>query len=103
MTTRRAGASRLPYGGWGRCARMTKRPNIPKNMKKVLIAMTFAAMAAGCGSDKMPVAQLPEIDTSNPLLAEWDTMVSKMFAGQVMKHIRACDTGNLPKKSLLAF
>lgn len=36
-------------------------------------------------------------------LAEWDTMVSKMFAGQVMKHIRACDTGNLPKKSLLAF
>ena len=73
MTTRRAGASRLPYGGWGRCVRMTKRPNIPKNMKKVLIAMTFAAMAAGCGSDKMPVAQLPEIDTSNPLLAEWDT------------------------------
>lgn len=36
-------------------------------------------------------------------LTEWDTMVSKVLAEQVMKHIRACDTGNLPKKSLLAF
>lgn len=36
-------------------------------------------------------------------LAEWDTMVSKVFAEQVMKYIRACDAGNLPKKSLLAF
>lgn len=34
--------------------------------------MSFTALA-GCGGDQMPVAQLPEIDTSNPLLAEWDT------------------------------
>ncbi|MBE6204616.1 MAG: M3 family metallopeptidase [Rikenellaceae bacterium] len=30
-------------------------------------------MMAGCGGDEMPVAVLPEIDTSNPLLAEWTT------------------------------
>lgn len=36
-------------------------------------------------------------------LAEWDTMVSKMFAERVIKCIRACDAGNLPKKSLFAF
>ena len=36
-------------------------------------------------------------------LAEWDTMVSKIFAEQIMKYIRACDADNLPKKSLLAF
>ena len=34
--------------------------------------MTFSALVAGCGDD-MPVAVLPEIDTTNPLLAEWDT------------------------------
>lgn len=36
-------------------------------------------------------------------LAEWDTMVSKVYAKRVMKYIRACDADNLPKKSLLAF
>ena len=36
-------------------------------------------------------------------LAEWDTMVSKMFAGRAMKYIRTRDVDNLPKKSLLAF
>ncbi|MBE6186326.1 MAG: M3 family metallopeptidase [Rikenellaceae bacterium] len=30
-------------------------------------------MMAGCAGDKMPVVELPEIDESNPLLAEWDT------------------------------
>ncbi|MDO5487020.1 MAG: M3 family metallopeptidase [Rikenellaceae bacterium] len=35
--------------------------------------MTFSALMAGCGGDEMPVAVLPEIDTSNPLLAEWTT------------------------------
>ncbi len=35
--------------------------------------MTFSALVAGCAEDKMPVAVLPEIDTSNPLLAEWNT------------------------------
>ncbi|MEG1405360.1 MAG: M3 family peptidase, partial [Alistipes sp.] len=34
--------------------------------------MSFAALA-GCGGGAMPVVHLPEIDTSNPLLAEWDT------------------------------
>ncbi len=41
-------------------------------MKKLLI-MIFSALAAGCAGDQMPVAVLPEIDTSNPLLAEWNT------------------------------
>ena len=34
--------------------------------------MTFSALLAGCG-ENMPVAVLPEIDTNNPLLAEWNT------------------------------
>lgn len=41
-------------------------------MKKLLAIMSFTALA-GCGGNGMPVAQLPEIDTSNPLLASWDT------------------------------
>ncbi len=35
--------------------------------------MSFSALVAGCAGDKMPVVELPEIDESNPLLAEWDT------------------------------
>lgn len=35
--------------------------------------MTLSAIMAGCAGDKMPVVELPEIDTTNPLLAEWDT------------------------------
>ena len=42
-------------------------------MKKLFLIMTFSALMAGCGGDQMPVAVLPEIDMSNPLLAEWDT------------------------------
>ena len=42
-------------------------------MKKAFIIMTFSAMAAGCADNSIPKAQLPELDTSNPLLAEWDT------------------------------
>ncbi|MEG2239983.1 MAG: M3 family metallopeptidase [Alistipes sp.] len=43
-------------------------------MKKVLIIMSLTALTAvGCVDNTMPVAQLPEIDTSNPLLAEWNT------------------------------
>jgi len=34
--------------------------------------MSFSALVASCGND-MPVVELPEIDTTNPLLAEWDT------------------------------
>jgi len=36
-------------------------------------------------------------------LAEWDTMVSKVFAERAVKYIRACDADNLPKKLLFAF
>ena len=35
--------------------------------------MTASALLAACTGDDMPKVQLPEIDTSNPLLAEWDT------------------------------
>lgn len=42
-------------------------------MKKVLIIMTLSAMAAGCGNNSIPKAQLPELDMNNPLLAEWNT------------------------------
>lgn len=42
-------------------------------MKKLFLMMTMSAMLSACGGDQMPVAVLPEIDTSNPLLAEWDT------------------------------
>lgn len=42
-------------------------------MKKFFLLMTISAFAAGCAGDSMPVADLPEIDTTNPLLGEWDT------------------------------
>lgn len=35
--------------------------------------MTFTALAAGCADHSIPQAQLPDLDTSNPLLAQWDT------------------------------
>ncbi|MBO5873795.1 MAG: M3 family peptidase, partial [Rikenellaceae bacterium] len=35
--------------------------------------MSVSAFAVSCADNSMPVAQLPEIDTTNPLLAEWDT------------------------------
>ncbi len=40
-------------------------------MKKFLLSMTLFAVAAGCADRTMPVAELPEIDTTNPLLGEW--------------------------------
>ena len=36
-------------------------------------------------------------------LAEWDTMVSKMFAKRAVKYIRSCDIEHLPQKLLFAF
>lgn len=42
-------------------------------MKKLLLIMTVSALLGACAGDDMPKVQLPEIDTSNPLLAEWDT------------------------------
>ena len=42
-------------------------------MKKLFFMMSASALLASCAGDDMPVAQLPEIDTNNPLLAEWET------------------------------
>lgn len=42
-------------------------------MKKLLWMMTLSAFAAGCGDQSVPRAQLPELDATNPLLAEWET------------------------------
>ena len=42
-------------------------------MKKILSFMSLTLLVAGCADRTMPVADLPEIDTSNPLLAEWET------------------------------
>lgn len=36
-------------------------------------------------------------------LAEWDTMVSKIFAERAVEYIRSCDMEHLPQKLLLAF
>ena len=35
--------------------------------------MSVSLLLAGCGDEAMPAVVLPEIDTTNPLLAEWDT------------------------------
>ena len=35
--------------------------------------MSASALLGACAGNDMPVAQLPEIDTNNPLLAEWNT------------------------------
>ncbi len=42
-------------------------------MKKLFLIMSASALLGACAGNDMPVAQLPEIDTTNPLLAEWDT------------------------------
>ena len=42
-------------------------------MKKLFFIMSASALLGACGGNDMPVAQLPEIDTNTPLLAEWDT------------------------------
>ena len=42
-------------------------------MKKLLVIMAITALAAACGDESIPQAQLPEIDKSNPLLADWET------------------------------
>lgn len=42
-------------------------------MKKAFLIMAISAMVAGCADNSIPKAQLPELDLSNPLLAEWDT------------------------------
>ena len=42
-------------------------------MKKLFLIMTLSALLSACAGDDMPKVQLPEIDTTNPLLAEWET------------------------------
>ena len=42
-------------------------------MKKLFLIMTVSALIGACAGDDMPKVELPEIDTNNPLLAEWDT------------------------------
>ena len=43
-------------------------------MKKTIFAlMSVSLLLTGCGGETMPTVVLPEIDTTNPLLAEWDT------------------------------
>lgn len=42
-------------------------------MKNLFAFMSLTLLVAGCADRSMPVAQLPDIDTSNPLLAEWET------------------------------
>ena len=43
-------------------------------MKKTLFTlMSVSLLLAGCGDEAMPTVVLPEIDTTNPLLAQWET------------------------------
>ena len=42
-------------------------------MKKLFLAMSASALLGACAGNDMPQVELPEIDTNNPLLAEWDT------------------------------
>ena len=42
-------------------------------MKKLFLIMSASALLGACAGNDMPVVQLPEIDTTNPLLAEWET------------------------------
>ena len=43
-------------------------------MKKTLFTLMSASLLlTGCGDETMPTVVMPEIDTTNPLLAEWNT------------------------------
>ncbi|MBR2961981.1 MAG: M3 family peptidase, partial [Alistipes sp.] len=42
-------------------------------MKKLLTFMSATLLMMGCGDNTIPQVQLPELDTTNPLLAEWNT------------------------------
>ena len=41
--------------------------------KSLLTLMSVSLLMASCGDEAMPTVVLPEIDTTNPLLAEWST------------------------------
>ena len=42
-------------------------------MKKARLMRSLSRLAAGCAENSIPRADLPELDTSNPRLAEWKT------------------------------
>ena len=42
-------------------------------MKKLFLIMSVSALLGACAGNDMPKVELPEIDTNNPLLAEWNT------------------------------
>ncbi|MBQ0080051.1 MAG: M3 family metallopeptidase [Alistipes sp.] len=42
-------------------------------MKKLILLMSIATIALACQDKTRPQAKLPNIDTTNPLLAEWNT------------------------------
>lgn len=44
-----------------------------KSINKLLMFMSLSALMYGCAGESMPAVDMPEIDTNNPLLAEWDT------------------------------
>ena len=44
-----------------------------KFTSKIVTLMYLSALMCGCGGEKLPAVDMPDIDTSNPLLAEWDT------------------------------
>ena len=44
-----------------------------KLTKNILMLMSVSALLCGCAGEQMPEVQLPEIDKSNPLLADWET------------------------------
>ncbi|MFI3292467.1 MAG: M3 family metallopeptidase [Rikenellaceae bacterium] len=42
-------------------------------LNKFIIAMATTALSVACAGDQMPQVNYPEIDTTNPLLGEWNT------------------------------
>ncbi|MFR9504210.1 MAG: M3 family metallopeptidase [Rikenellaceae bacterium] len=42
-------------------------------MKKTLLIMAISALSVSCADQSIPVAQYPELDLTNPLIAPWET------------------------------
>ena len=42
-------------------------------IRKTFLLMAIATSVVGCADNTIPVANLPELDQSNPLLADWNT------------------------------
>ena len=79
-----------------------KRKSVKRKKKK--IAAAVYEYQADCDGEWGEIQFDFENGTAEIVrLAEWDTMVSKVFAERAVKYIRACDADNLPKKLLFAF